>query len=291
MVSQVLWSHEEGVEKDLRTLLFDGESAIKLYFVRDRIKNRAKIDEAIKSYRANPATAAMLRGLKIVLVPEGFDADSVSERDWMNDHIRRTVSSDLLFAVVFGKLTAHDVRVFARHGGPTGLKIAALHAIDTVGFEHGPTFESQLGTRGSPLREVLAMLTGVGLIVAPTYSNQRLPTLKVRFLLDLARLLTFERATLTDWSDELTFILQHLGVDPADGWQELFDGKVHKGFASDVIISVKFAENFGMNVMDGVSASDPRFYSMFNANRFLTGCYMDASAALWHDPEDIASFA
>ena len=289
LVSQVLWNHDEGLEKDLRTLLFEGEAALKVYFVRDRIKNRAKIDEVIQSYRLNPATAPMLRGLKIVAIPEGFDADSEAQRIWMDKHILETVSSDLLFAVVFGKLTAQDVRVFAQHGGPFGLKIAVLQAINTVGLEHGPTFEKQLGTRGSPLREVIAMLTGVGLVAAPAFSIQRVPTLKGRFLLDLARLLTFERGTQKDWSEETKLILRYLNVDPTDGWQELDGRKAHEGFASDLIISVRYAAQFGIDVMESVGAN-PSFHSTFLISKYLSGGYVGATEALWHDPEDVASF-
>jgi hypothetical protein len=68
------------LEKDLRTLLFDGDAAMKVYFVRDRIKKRAKIDKIIQSYLLNPATTSMLRDLKIVPLPEGFDADSEAQR-------------------------------------------------------------------------------------------------------------------------------------------------------------------------------------------------------------------
>lgn len=291
LVSQVLWSHEEGLEKDLRTLLFDGEAAIKVYFVRDRIKNRAKIDEALQSYRQNPATASLLRGLRIVPVPDGFDADVEAQRTWMHEHILRSVSSDLLFAVVFGKLTAQDVRVFAQHGGPLGLKIAALYAITTVGFEHGPTFERYLGIRGSPLREVVAMLTGVGLVLAPAFSVQRVPTIKGRFLLDLARLLTFERKALSDWSDETKLILHHLGVDSAEGWPDNSDIKLKRNFASDVVYSVGYAlTQFGVDVMQPESCSSPKFYSTFSVDAFLTGGYMGATPGIWCDPEDVASF-
>src|SRR5258708_6483712 len=56
LVSQVLWSHQEGLEKDIRTLLFDSGSSLKLYFVRDTVKNRARIDEVLKSYKDKAST-------------------------------------------------------------------------------------------------------------------------------------------------------------------------------------------------------------------------------------------
>lgn len=122
LVSQVLWGHEEGIEKDLRTLLFDAELSLKLYFVRDRIRNRAKIDEVLRTYRDNSTTRSLLRGLRIIPIPESFDVDAVEQRNWMNAYIFNEVSSDLLFGVVFGKLSHSDVTTFANHGGGTGIK-------------------------------------------------------------------------------------------------------------------------------------------------------------------------
>src|ERR1700722_16946384 len=129
LVSQVLWNHLEGVDKDIRTLLFDGEAALKVYFVRDTVKARAKIDEILQSYRANQSTVKLLRGLRIIALPDGFDADSEAHQTWMKRHIHRSISTDLLFAVVFGKVNGFDVRTFSNHGGPFGLKFAALHEI------------------------------------------------------------------------------------------------------------------------------------------------------------------
>lgn len=291
LVSQVLWSHEEGLEKDIRTLIFEGGAALKLYFVRDRIKNRAKIDEVIQSYRQNPSTANLLRGLKIIPVPEDFDADLIKHQNWMNRYILDSISSDLLFAVVFGKLSASDVRTFGLHGGPVGLKMAALHVISTVGFEHGPTLEKAVGAKGSPLREAIAMLTGLGLIAAPTFSVQRVPTIKGRFLIDLARLLTFERETLSDWSDETKLILNYLKLDPASGWQESANSLLNRDFVNDALTGVEYAyRQFGVDVMEGVNRKSPQFHSKFEADGFLSSNFIGTSPELWSDPDDIANF-
>lgn len=291
LVSQVLWGHEEGIEKDMRTLIFEEGSSLKLYFVRDKIKNRAKIDDIMQNYRQNPQISSMLRGLKIVPVPEDFNADSLRDQAWMDKYILETVSSDLLFAVVFGKLTTHDVRTFSLHGGPLGLKIAALQVIDSIGFQHGPTFEQDVGSKGSPLREVIAMLTGVGFVVSPGNSIQRLPTIKGRFMLDLARLLTFERNTLTDWSDETKLILAHLKLNAMDGWQVSDEMGPKAGVVSEILRTVEYARRqFGVDLMEGVSQLERKFYSPFPADRFLSGDFMGATAALWSNPDDIAFF-
>ena len=291
LVSQVLWSHEEGLEKDLRTLLFDEGSSLKLYFIRDKIKNRAKVDEVLRSYRQAEATRPFLKGLRIVPVPEDFDADSLRDQQWMDEYILNSVSSDLLFGVVFGKLSPSDVRTFSLHGGPLGLKIAALHVIDSVGFQHGPTFEKDVGSKGSPLREAIAMLTGVGFAISPGLSVQRLPTLKGRFLLDLARLLTYERRTRSGWSDETRLVLAHLRLDPLDGWQESPDSRVPAGPVSDILASVDYAyRQFGIDLMERLSITNPQFFSEFRASHFLTPAFHGAGPLLWDDADDIARF-
>jgi hypothetical protein len=182
LVSQVLWNHQEGIEKDIRTLLFDAGSSLKLYFIRDNVKNRAKLDELLKAYREQLSTAPLLRGLRIIPVPDAFDADSESHQNWMEGFIRNCISRDLLFAVVFGKLSASDLATFSDHGGPFGLKFAALQEITTSGLDHGPSFERAVGSKGPPLREALTMLSGTGLAGAVRNSNYESAHLERPFL-------------------------------------------------------------------------------------------------------------
>lgn len=83
LVSQVLWTHQEGIEKDIRTLVFDGNSSLRLYFVRDTVKNRARIDETLRSYRDQPNVAPLLRGLRIIPVPiHSMQIRSKSKNGW-----------------------------------------------------------------------------------------------------------------------------------------------------------------------------------------------------------------
>lgn len=136
------------------------------------------------------------------------------------------------------------------------------------------------------------MLTGVGFAISPGLSVQRLPTLKGRFLLDLARLLTFERRTRSGWSDETRLVLAHLRLDPLDGWQEPSDSRVPTGPVSDILFSVDYAyRQFGIDLMEGVSSANPRFYSEFRASHFLTPAFHGADPSLWEDADDIARFA
>jgi hypothetical protein len=289
LVAQVLWSHEEGIEKDLRTLLFDGRASLKIYFVRDRIRSRAKIDEVLGAYRGNAETRSLLRGLRIIPVPEGFDADSDFQRGWMESYILDYASSDLLFGVVFGKLTASDVQTFSRHGGPFGLKMAALHVIATSGLSHGPTFQDEVGYKGPPLREVLTMLTGVGFIAAPGHFIIRVPTLKGRFLLDFGRRLVFERRALKSWSPELQVVMHHLGLDPVDVWNYDLDEIGRSDRMVELLRAIEYARSeFGIDIMATVNFNDPIFYSELPIGYFTQGYFYGVGPEIWNDPDDIA---
>ena len=290
LVSQVLWSHSEGIEKDLRTLVFDAGSSIRMYFVRDQIRNRAKIDEILQAYGMNEMTRPLLRGLRIIPVPEGFDADSSRDRDWMNRFLLEGASADLLFGVVFGKLTAADVRTFALHGGPFGLKMAALHVVATSGYYHGPTFQDEVGSKGSPLREVLAMLTGVGLIISDGPSVQRVATIKGRFLLDLARRLTFEWRSGKGWSEEIRLVLNHLRIAPIEV-DELSGNGLRNEPLWDLLHSSEYAaRQFGIDIMSAVDGTNPKFYSDLPIDLFTTGWFNRFNPTIWSDPDDVTEF-
>jgi hypothetical protein len=291
LVSQVLWSHEEGIEKDLRTLLFDGGASLKIYFVRDRIRSRAKIDEVLEAYRGNLETRSLLRGLRIIPVPEDFDAGSELDRDWLERYILDRASSDLLFGVVFGKLSASDVQIFSRHGGPFGLKMAALHVIASSGLNHGPTFQAEIGYKGPPLREVITMLTGIGFITAPDPSIIRVPTIKGRFLLDFGRRLVFERQTLNAWSPELQVVMQHLGLDPVDVWKRDLDEIGRSSTIVELLRAIEYARSqFGIDVMSTVNFTDPVFYSELPILYFTQPSFYSVRPEIWNDPDDIVRF-
>ena len=56
LVAQVLWQHEHGLDKDIRTLLFDTEALIKLYVIRNSTRVRATLDDILVSYRQDPSS-------------------------------------------------------------------------------------------------------------------------------------------------------------------------------------------------------------------------------------------
>jgi hypothetical protein len=290
LVSQVLWSHQEGIEKDIRTLIFDAESSLKIYFVRNTVKNRARIDEILQTYRKNPSTTKLLRGLRIIPVPDEFDTDSAEHRSWMSKYIHNTISTDLLFAVVFGKLTAADVAYFSDHGGPFGLKFAALDEITSSGLFHGPTFERAIGTRGPPLREALAMLGATGLVGSVPNAVVKVPTLKGRFLLDLCRRIMFEKIHCKDWSAELGSIVRHLQLELPKRDDEINFENSSENCITELLYSMTACkEQFGRDLMEGIELSDPLFYSNFSWKKFASGAFR-IREDFWNNPDDLDLF-
>jgi hypothetical protein len=285
LVTQILWHHAEGIEKDLRTLLFDTGSAIKLYVVSDKLKHRQRIDEIVKSYRDDATMRNRLRGFRLIVVPDGFDADQATQRVFIDDYLLNQISRDLLFGIVFGQLSYPDVLAFSQHGGPFGLKYAALDVVTRDGLSHNPTFEKKVGSKGSPLREVLAMLSGVRFVESPG-SMIRVPSLKGRFFLDLSRRLLFEQKTLSDWSPELRLIMQQLSLGaPTFPLDVSFEGS--KG---SVVLKLLFSmhqakSQFGVDLLQRLDHEDPSFYSDFNWKSFTGNNFPDISADTWlrHD--------
>jgi hypothetical protein len=256
LVAQVLWSHAEGVHKDLMALLLDGEAALKVYLVKDTIKHRLKIDEVISQLRNNDKTKDLLRGLKLIFLPAEFDADQADEQQLMSNFISRILCEDLLFATVFGRLTPWDIRLFANHGGPFGLKYAVLAEITQNGLMHNPTFKRNLGYDvNSPLREAITMMSALGLVRSVDGTNVCLPTLKGRMFLDLTRHLLFENAHPQHALGELGMVKDILfGTSTATK----FD------YRQEMVSAANYSKTeFGRDLLEGIAESAPVFHCRY----------------------------
>lgn len=270
LVTQVLWKHDEGIEKDIMTLAFEKKASVKVYFFRDTIKNRMRIDECLERFRENDHDRNKLNGLRLIPIMPDLDAASAEQREHITRHISGAFNRDVLFQIFLGNLSSDDVRIFADHGGIIGMKMAALALIDKIGLVHGPTFEQALGKKGSPLREVITMLAGARFIKRPASTNQAFPTLKGRALLDLSRKILFELTTLSQWSDSMLHVLKMLHIaapefkDPPDYTiSDKTNPVVNIGYASFMSRHM-----FGINIIDEINPGDPEFYSDFDWSKF-----------------------
>lgn len=262
LVSQVLWKNPEGIEKDLRSLIFESNAKLKLYIFKDSLKARAKINEITQSYKSHPEFSKRLRGLRLFPIPHDFDADSEKSRSWVYIHLQSAFIQDLLFQIIFGHFKIQDLKFFINHGGIHGLKYAILHEISLNGLFHMPTFKKRLGYETSgPIKEAILMLKGTGFI-SSLRGIPCAPTIKGRLFLDLSRKILFEYQNNLMWSSELELIADNLGL-LLPGIKSLdLDKKLHlQNNLERLILSAKGCnENFGRDLLGELDAANPLFY-------------------------------
>lgn len=119
----------------------------------------------MKDFRSSGAPVAPHR-LRVFWVPQDFDADDEAQRELVAGLLRESVSRDILMNVVFGNLTAEDVRFFVRTSGVAGPHLAVLYMISTALEPYLRTKElaAQLGVSAGAIRERLLRLLGCGFL-------------------------------------------------------------------------------------------------------------------------------
>jgi hypothetical protein len=291
LVAQVLWSYPTGVDKDLRTLIHDNESTLKLYLVKHTTKHLMRIDEVVQSYHKDPTLASKLVGLRPIPVPADFDADDEEHRRWLSAFLDTRLRNDVLFGVLFGRLAPRDFRVFHRHGGPIGLKLAILNAISNHGLRTNPELKERIGyATNGPIREVIAMLTGVGLVATVGRSVLCAPTPKGRLLLDVYRRIYFEWQAQAEWNRETVLILKALDVNDLTFPKELNPKSPTAAPIEQMLISCEYSERmFGTKLLQDVDRSRPRFFGRFDYEYMLQrlGDTPDSSAEMFDDPDTL----
>jgi len=265
LVSQVLWKHFTGIEKDLRTLLHDTTAKIKVYLFKDSISARAKIEEILNSYKSTNVNNSFLNGLKLVPIPGDFDADKEGQQNWMDEYIQKYISEDLLFNVVFGNFSKQDLLTFENHGGPSGLKYALLQEIAKSPLLHMPTFKKELGySTSGTIREGLIMLSATGLIKSPKKNIQCFPTIKGRWLLDITKRLLFDFFYKKSWSVETSFIFACLDIKMPtfeNGFLDELETFWHEPIYNMLSDAINSKQGFGRDLLDGIDIKEPKFYS------------------------------
>jgi hypothetical protein len=187
LVGQTLWSHVEGVDKDIRTMLLDPDAEICVYVARDTMKAHRLLSEALSDYRAGAGPIEPHR-LRVIWIPQDFDADDESQRDLIAEMLFERVGRDVLLNVVLGNLTAEDVRFFVRSSGLPGASLAVLHAISTTPEPHVRLrdISDTLGVSQGAIRERLLRLLGCGMLSQfGGGASLATATLKGRVFLDL----------------------------------------------------------------------------------------------------------
>ena len=214
LVGQTLWKHQEGVDKDIRSMVLEPDTDIWVYLIRDNVKNRALLQEVLQDFR-RAAQGDQLFKLKRFWIPEDFDADDENARKVVESTLKDAIVNDLLLNVVFGKLSSTDVKYFLNAPGALGLNLAVLYEIATQGFVNYPALSKKFGVSAGPLREKVFNLLGSGFIWCWQGASMYYVSLKGRVFLDLLRKYTIEEENQATVSHEVKYLFKMLGVDIA----------------------------------------------------------------------------
>lgn len=241
LVGQTMWSHEKGIDKDLRMLLTTENADIWAYVLKDSIKARATLYEIVQDYKNSKHRDSLFK-LKVFWVPNDFDADKEIGRDTVAQILKNSIVDDLLFNVVFGNLTSHDFTYFIRgFSGFGGLQLAILNHIALKGIGNYVQVSEALGVSKSPIRERTGQLQAKGFITGTGILSHI--SLKGRVLLSIIKRFISEHEK-GEFSKELIFILSKLGqtVRLKD---EIDDEKFELSYdLKELLLDVKHAKQF-----------------------------------------------
>ena len=213
VVGQTLWKHTEGIDKDIRIMLTDSNADIWAYIVRHNVKNQATIQEVINDYQRTGYGNQLFK-LKLFFIPDDFDADSEEARKTVGDAFEEQIINDLLFNVVFERLSAQDIDFLLND------LVSYLTLLQEISA-NGPTDSNGLKTiarKKSVLSENISYsvwtLYLLGFLHGNHLSgkaNEFSVSPKGRVLLDLVNILeeALDKGIL---NDELSYVLNHLGL-------------------------------------------------------------------------------
>ncbi|HKG44777.1 MAG TPA: hypothetical protein VKB10_11105 [Gaiellaceae bacterium] len=213
LAGQAAWRNQDGIEKDVRTLLTDSESEIKAFVVRDTLAHRRLVDEAVADFsRLTPIEPFRF---KTFWVPSDFDADDEHHRRYVRDRLRAEIVDDILFKVVFGQVDAQSLRPLLDTTGRIDLVVALLAYIAERPLDNRVGPSSALGVSPNTIDRRLIALQTAGLV-------RNLPRTLVaevspagRTVLDILARLDLESSSGV-LTSELAYILGRLGCHVPD---------------------------------------------------------------------------
>jgi hypothetical protein len=220
LVGQTLWKHEEGIDKDIRHLLLDEASCVKVYLCRDLLKNKARVEDVLSDFRRSPIGEQIFK-LRIFWLPPDFEAGNPAHEYLLQGKIKEDVYNDILLSVVFGQISAVDIMTFLRVPGYPGVNFAILAVLSESGFVNYPLLSKQTGISASKLRETMAYILGAGFADSARMESLPYLTRRGKLFLDIVR--SFAAQWPQPLSPEILFILRKLNIEPRflpDDWLE-----------------------------------------------------------------------
>ncbi|MFE5913574.1 MarR family transcriptional regulator [Streptomyces wedmorensis] len=210
---QTLWKHTEGIDKDLRILLADGESKVTLYVARDTVQNRRTVHEIVSDAKNTPMRDRLHR-LRTIWIPQDFDADKEFDRDTVTNVLKERLAKDLLIAIILGGVASKDFDAVGAQGGIPGLNLAVIESIAKDGFFNMPDLAKRLGVSASTVRGRVQVLAASGLLDQPNPLASRYQTsIKGKVILDICRSLVLATQPDHGVTGEFLYILELLGLN------------------------------------------------------------------------------
>lgn len=235
LVGQVLWRNRRGIEKDIRTLINDSDSDIKVYAISTTLSHESAFIEVMNDYKKSDRYPDLFK-VRPIRIPENIDLDKDIDRKNVNEIIRSQIVDDILFNIVFGRLTPEDLNLLLTAGNNCCIEIALLYKIATNNFSSLASLSRSMRTSSTPIRESLPFLVGLGFLESSPFSAKYKVSLKGRVLLDLFRQIyqSFEHLK---FSEELLFIMDKLDCVPQKSTTELqFDLENRRGYIYPQIV-------------------------------------------------------
>jgi hypothetical protein len=208
LVGQTLWKHSEGISKDLLYLLTEDSAPAVVYLARHTSRNQRDTYELLDRMRKSEL-ASKLHRVRVIWVPSDFDADE-SKREMLRAHLREAVANDILLNVLFGRLSALDVRFFLAQSTMPGLLLAVLYVIAKEGFTNYPRLAKRLNVNASTLRPRVAALVTAGFLWTFPAASLYFVSARGRVFLDICHELAVTGQQL---GPELSYILSLLELD------------------------------------------------------------------------------
>jgi len=209
LAGQTLWRHSEGIAKDLLYLLSEDQADIVAYVARHTSANQRALFELMEHVRRS-TFAAELRRVRIFWVPGDFDADDDSARTALRLHLDESIANDILLNIVFGRLSATDVRFFLANTAIPGLLLATLYEIAKNGFGNYASLSQAVGVSSSTLRPRVSALVTSGMLGTYPAASMYFVSSRGRVLLDICHQISKNANEITP---ELSYILELLQVN------------------------------------------------------------------------------
>lgn len=161
--------------------------------------------------------------------------------------------------VVFGRLSATDVRIFLNGRGTSGLHIAALEVIATHGFINFPQVAEMININPSTLRPRVANLFAAGMLATVVGGSFFWITQRGRVFLRICALISDGRD-----SSELRYILSRLDIAAAGQLRsDLLPSAAESSLIDEVHTS---ATQLGTVVSGGPYLPDPPHFGFGNSS-------------------------